>query len=179
VVTAGGPTATLSPAADGTYSPFSAASLLWPDGSATVNFQAFGTTPGVPGFMTAVPAPTSVQLDTPDFSTGTATLTILSGVDLTWTGTTAGVVSVSLSQSAPAPSTASTSLRCDFDGASNSGSMSPIALQAFEAGSATLSVFSLSEATADGTAPWVITLSAMASGALPTGLAATAPVTLE
>ncbi|NOY90873.1 MAG: hypothetical protein GXP55_06635, partial [Deltaproteobacteria bacterium] len=99
VVTAGGPTATLPPAADGSYAPFTAASLLWPDGSATVNFQAFGTSPGVPGFMQSVPAPTSVTLTSPDLSTGTTTVTRLAGVDLAWTGTTAGVITVLIGQS--------------------------------------------------------------------------------
>ena len=179
VVVAGGPTATLAPAADGTYPPFSAASVLWADGSASVNFRAFGTTPGVPRFMQALPAPTSVQLDTPDLSSGTATLMRLSGVDVGWTGTTNGVVAVNLNQTAPVPSTASTNLRCDFDGATAGGMLPAIALQSFEPGSATLSVFSLSQGTAGGTDPWVVTLVAMASGALPTGLAAIAPVTLE
>jgi hypothetical protein len=179
VVAAGGPTATLPPVADGSYAPFTAASLLWADSSATVSFQAFGATPGVPAFMQDVPAPASVVLTAPDLSTGTATLTRLSGVDVAWTGSTAGVVSVLLSQAAPAPSTATVSLRCDLDPTSGAGNVPAIALTAFGRGDASLSVASVSAASTSGTEPWVVEVAAAAMSSLPSGRVASVTVTLD
>jgi len=179
VVAAGGPTATLPPAADGTYAPFPASTLLWADGSATVNFQAFGATPGVPAFSQDVPAPTTVILTAPDLSTGTTGITRLSGLDVAWTGSTAGVVSVLISQAEAAPSTASLSLRCDLDAALGAGNVPAIALTDFRPGSASFSVASVSQASPSGTEPWVVNVAAAAMSSLADGRVVSVSVTLE
>lgn len=171
--------ATLAPSADGTYPAFISAMLLWASGDSTVDFAALGSDTGIPAFDQSVPAPSTVSLTAPDSTLAPITVTRFSGMDLAWTGSTNGVVAAMLTQRAPAPSTATVSLRCDFDGATASGNLPGIALTSFEVGPATLSLMSSSSATVSGTDPWSVDVTAIATGALADGTAANVAVTLE
>jgi len=170
---------TLPPGADGIYAPALTSTLLWADGSATVNFNALGSATGIGMFNQSVPAPSTVTLSSPDATVDPVRLTRLSGTDIAWTGTTNGAVVVTLNQAAAAPSTATVSLRCDFDGAVNSGNIPAIALQAFDAGPASFSMISSSSAPISGLDPWQVEIIALASGALADGRAAQLSVILE
>ncbi len=134
-VSGGGQMVQLTPGADGTYTSNMQRMTVFPAGT-ELTMSAVGDAMGVPAFTGTVTMPAAVMVTAPALSFTTATMISRSqALNATWTGGTAGKVSVLLAGNSGGRNVV---VNCAFDATAGSGTVPVDVLAALPAGSGTI-----------------------------------------